>query len=210
MVIVTGHGGREIGEYIATEAASWVTLLSNEHYESRNLDYSLFTAAKYLQEAIIYLEGDMLVPGEIIGRLRTSKADMTFCVESAPVDHKIDTAVVACGQEVTELVFAEHGHLDLSNIPGAVGELLCAVKLSALASQDLAARLAASAMVGPMQLYKLFEAMLNEFSSAYVTTDGLPWIEIDAHEDLERAHKIAHRVAQLAQPSIEPGVTRQN
>ncbi|GAB7126762.1 hypothetical protein JCM19000A_12690 [Silvimonas sp. JCM 19000] len=193
---VLGHGAAELAVQIAHGFAKQpFRLINNPHYVTRNLDWSAWLALSSVQDDVIYFEGDLLVPPSLLRQLAASPADICIAVDSLSQSPSIDTVAYAAQGKVAALQFVEHGRAQLQRADGALGELICTVKLSNRARQFVVDALARLDYTGPMQLYQILERAFARFDTSYVDAEGRPWVEIDNAGDLARARDLAAAIA---------------
>lgn len=191
VVAILGHGADELERRMRQHPSDLrLSFIRNDEFTTKNLDYSLFLANSHLADSCIYFEGDMLVPPEVLTALARNSAEVCLALDSSPQSGKVDTLVIGEDFRPTRLLFAEHGNLQMREHPGALGELMCVMKLGSGAAKRLRRHLSSSMMTGPMQLYSHFEQLFAEFQTSFVDARGSPWIEIDTELDLQRAHKL--------------------
>lgn len=185
---VLGHGAAELASALfnSTHEIAF-TIKYNNSFKTRNLDWSAFLALAAQPGDVLYFEGDLLVPPSLIRELMVNPADMCIALDFAQSSTQVDTLVVIEKCMVKQLVFEEHGCLGKSSTDGAVGELICMVKLSDRARRFVVDELQESSFVGNMQLYKIFNRLLDRHTVSFIDVNGRPWIEIDNPQDFECA-----------------------
>ena len=190
VVLVLGHGAHAIRRLLEPwRSLLEVHVVENAEFDCKNLDFSLFCAREFLDGAILYYEGDLLLHPRLITSLCKSGSDITIAAGSH-VNTGYADMVVHRGSSGYFLECAEHGAL---NISGSQGEFVCAVHFSATSVVELRSKLMASVFFGPMHLYELFSTLMQSYPTTLVDSSGAPWIEIDGAADLERASGIVRK-----------------
>jgi choline kinase len=188
LVLVVGHGRTELEAHVGAQQRDMaIRFVRNDEFARYNMDYSLHLASEFLDTDLIFFEGDMLVHPSILSRMVAHPSAVCLAVDRKPHAHRVDTLVRASADRVNGLIFAEHGSLEMVEHLDAVGEFLCTIRFSREAALVLRTMLKRCKFTGPMQLYKIFDAIFSEFETGYVDTTPFPWIEIDTIEDLQRA-----------------------
>lgn len=208
LTVVIGHGGPQLKDHLGSAGHDLeFVALDNTHYVDRNLDWSAFLALSHLPGGTIYMEGDLLVPAVVFKQLWESQADLTVVVDSSMPSARPDTLVLSDGFQPRRLLFFEHEVAHYNGPMHVLGELVCLVKLSASAREYVVQELGDQSFVGPMQLYRIFDEALSHMSTAVIDIRGLPWVEIDNPEDLQRADKIVDSVMGLGKRLDEAGLS---
>ncbi len=191
LVLVVGHGRAAIeGEIDAIGARDFVTTIFNPDYR-RGSVVSLWHARAELAGGTpcLFMDADVLYHPRLIGCLLSSRHG-----DCLPVDREFeagDDPVMVCVRDGRIVEFRKRatGAFD------SVGEWPGFMRLSSPTATRLAAAL--DAMVAEGRLDEPYEEAMRRvmvgpdaapFSVEDVT--GLPWIEIDFPEDLERARTV--------------------
>jgi choline kinase len=187
VTIVSGHGSHETHRLLER----WKPLLDlnivkNEEFYRKNLDFSLLCAAKFLQERILYFEGDLLLPPELLRRFVQSRAEITVAASRTPRAQQVDALLRRKGLRIF-LECKEHGSLD---IHGSEGEFICAVGFGSRSASSLRDQLGANDFEGSMQLYSIFSRLMATEQTSLLDGSHYPWIEIDTEKDLLRAAEV--------------------
>ena len=190
-VFVIGHRGDLIKSRIGdNNKGIKITYVYNQDFATRNVDYSLYRAKETVKGfPFIYLEADLLFHPEILRKILESPHENCLCVDKTPKSHMVDTLVLG-GEGIAEkLVFKDHGNIDMLSYENAVGEFLPMIKFSRESADIIFGELVKNDFEGPFTLYDIFGRVFQMRETGYVYSDDLPWVEIDTHEDLERARK---------------------
>ena len=177
--VVTGHGAphlcRLLGERVRT--------IHNERYDETNSMYSLWLARGVASEGFVLLNGDVLFHPLLLDRLLDSPHP-----DALLVDFREDLAdpelmrVRVDGGRLAE-ISKEIAPAD------AQGENVGLLKFGAEGARALFAKADELVAAGVERRWApyAYNAIAAEYPLWTVPTDGLPWIEIDFVEDLERA-----------------------
>jgi len=199
---VVGHGGRRLTDHLrANYSALPLSIINNEHFASRNLDWSAYLALSSRQDDVLYYEGDIIAEPSILRDVAMHPGDVCIAMDPKGQSARIDTRVIADKDRVRELVFSEHGDLAKIDSGTTEGEFLCLVKLSNRAREYVVDRLERASYEGPMQLYEILNDLFRRVPSFVVSTDGRPWVEIDNREDLLRAGDVVTQILGAAAPA---------
>src|SRR5579863_6233786 len=111
---VVGHGGRRLANHLLEHySARALTIVNNNHFADRNLDWSAYLALSQPGE-VLYYEGDIIASPDIIRQVATHTGDICIAMDPACQSLRVDTRVVASKDRACELIFSEHGNLPVS------------------------------------------------------------------------------------------------
>jgi len=191
---VIGHGGRRLAYYLLAKYSGLaISIINNNHFDIRNLDWSAHLALSAERGQVIYYEGDLIASPSILRDVANHKGDVCLAMDEIGQSAKIDTRVIADGDRVRQLIFSDHGHVQ-RNSEESGDEFVCLVKLSDRARMYIVRRLAKLPFTGPVQVYEVFNCLFKRYPSFLVRTAGRPWVEIDNRADLHRASQIVRRI----------------
>jgi choline kinase len=191
-VFVIGHKGDIIKSTIGNNHKDIkITYVYNQDYATKNIDYSLYRAKEHVRGSpFIYLEADLLFHPEIMKRMLASSDENCLCVDRTCRSQMVDTLIVGSKGKVEGFIFQEHGDIrERLTKDNAVGEFLPMIRFSRDSGNMLFEELEKDDFEGPFTLYNIFEKVFKTRETGYIYSDGLPWVEIDNHDDLERARK---------------------
>lgn len=192
---VIGHGGSRIANHLLTNyCALALSIINNNCYASRNLDWSAYLALSSRSDDVVYYEGDIIASPGIIREVAMHPGDVCVAMDPTGQSARIDTRVIGDEDRATKLVFSEHGDLAKASAGSSEGEFVCLVKLSNRAREYVVGHLEKESYDGPMRLYQIFNDLFRHYPSFLVSTAGRPWVEIDNKDDLLRARDIVHRI----------------
>jgi choline kinase len=180
-VLVTGWKSKVVERRLGDEYNGVsIHYVVNRFYKETGAGYGLLLArAKWAGKPCIIMEGDQLLHPFIVWELMEGPEDCLPAKAGRP-ELVEETVVVGSRGKVDRLVWPA------SNVGGddpVVGEAIVMIKLSAENSRRLVNYLGMGEIIEP----------LNALDLHYFAT-GLPWIEIDTPEDLERAKEIHRRI----------------
>jgi choline kinase len=179
--VVTGHGAGRLRTLLGQRAR----YVHNGRYAETNSIYSLWLTRERVDGGFVLLNGDVLFHPRLLDRLLDAPQD-----DALLVDFRDDLA----DPELMR-VRAEDGRLaEISkDIPAeaADGENVGLLKFGAEGARRLFAT--ADELVGGgverQWAPYVYNAIAREHPLHVIATDGLPWIEVDFVEDLERARR---------------------
>lgn len=181
VTIVVGYQQQRLRDHLGGR----VRFIGNARYRETNSLYSLSLAREQLLAGAVIMNSDILVSRGLLGRLITAP------VEDAVL---IDTTATLADEEMK--VKTWHGFaIDFGKeLPpsDADGENVGIVKFGARGGRRLVRHIDALIAAGEVNAWAplAFRALAREWPVRAITTGGLPWIEIDFPEDLERARQI--------------------
>jgi choline kinase len=178
IVVVVGYLADEIRKYCGHS----VRYIDNTRFAATNSLYSLWLARHELTSGTVVLNSDVLVPALLIERLLLSPAPDAILVERGNNFLAEDMKVTLRGEEVVDFgkgIPPERAHAHNVGI----------AKFSASGGRELVScldQLVASGHENDWAPRAFLE--FGRWSPLIaVPTNGLPWIEIDYADDLERA-----------------------
>ncbi len=192
---VVGHGGSQIASHLLSHYPTLsISIINNTYYTQRNLDWSAYLALNSRDDDVIYYEGDIILSPSILQNVAAHEGDVCIAMDPVGQSARVDTRVIAEGNRACGLIFSEHGDLPNGEVARTEGEFVCLAKLSDRARQYVLSCLRKESYVGPMKLYKIFDALFQRYPSFVVSTGGHPWVEIDNSDDLLRAKAVVNRI----------------
>jgi choline kinase len=184
--IVVGYQQQRLRDHLGSR----VRFIENPRYRETNSLYSLWLARDAVLDGAVIMNSDILASPALIGRLA-----------GAPVEDAvlIDTASSFGDEEMKVKVwqgFAVDFGKDLP-IWDAHGENVGMLKFGPRGARRLIGHLDALVAAGQVNGWapQAFRALAQEWPLRAVSTDGVPWTEIDFPSDLERARQIARSTA---------------
>lgn len=180
IVVVIGFGGDSIREACDSE----ITFVENIHFAETSSLYSLWLAREHLSDGFVVLNSDVLFHQQLLAKLLESTRDDALLIS--------DQEATPLGDEEMKVKVREELVVDISkdiDPREADGENVGIVKFGAPGARVLVSymdELIAKGAVRDWAPRAFREYALNHPLHA-LSTDGLPWIEIDFPEDYQRA-----------------------
>jgi len=178
VTVVVGYCGDRIRRHLDSR----VRFVDNERYKCTNSLYSLWLAREELLSGALILNSDVLAQPLLFDRLLQSPAPDAILVERGEAFEAEDMKVMLNGSLVVD--FGKDLPPDRAHAHN-VG----AAKFSAEGAARLVGYLEHLVTTGHANDWVpvAFREFARQWPLTAVTTDGLPWIEIDYAEDLTRA-----------------------
>jgi choline kinase len=196
VVIVVGYRAGAVEERKAALESRYgvdITLVYNDKAEEWNNAYSLWLAREHFAEGVLMVNGDTVHP---------------VSVERTLLDHRGPDVLIAVddvkklAEEEMKVVLRADGHLQritkLMDPATANGEYIGATLLEPAAAEPLADALQATWERDPGLYYEDgYQELVNRGGKVGVAPIGaVDWVEVDDHDDLEKALRIACRINQ--------------
>ncbi|HAU8295995.1 TPA: NTP transferase domain-containing protein [Vibrio vulnificus] len=190
--IVVGHCSESLALHCQRYSKRHnISLIKNDHYASKNIDWSVYLGLTSIDEDLIYIEGDMVLQSEILMELKQSTADICLIVDQQPKSQHVDTVVRSLAERGTLFIdVKEHGFHSDTSLENALGEFVCAIKISNRARQLLLDKLTTFEFDDVIQFYSAINDILPEVSFCYRDCQQFDWVEVDNVKDLERAKEL--------------------
>ena len=180
ILVVVGHGR----EKIETLLGHRVSYVVNEDYQRTNSIYSFYLTLDSLHEDVVIMNGDVLFPAEVVKRLLESPYECVLSIDTGALLDEETMKVALEGSRVIDI---------RKDLPPdkAQGENLGVVLFRGEALTTLARVVKEMVAKGDVNRWipAAFREMLSFYPVHAVDVKGLPWIEIDFPQDLERAQK---------------------
>lgn len=180
VVVVLGYCGEQIRQHLGPTAR----YIENPRYASTNSLYSLWLAREELRTGAVILNSDVLAPPVLYERLLRAPVENALLAERGSGFVAEDMKVTLNGDLVVDL--GKHLPPERSHAHN-VG----VAKFSAAGAAHLIDELDRLVAAGHVNDWTpvAYGAFALQWPLVAVATDGLPWIEIDYHEDLTRARE---------------------
>ncbi len=191
LTLVTGYQEAEVkAELISIGADDYVETVTNPQFRDGSI-VSLYCASSAMRsgDEILFMDADVLYHPDLIQRLTTSTAGncLIYDTEFEPGDEPVKL----CLKNNRIVEFSKKANIEFDSI----GEWPGFVKWSPEAAWHIADFIDQKVNAGSVSLP--YEEAFRDYllSSAGAKSDcqditGLPWIEIDFPEDLDRAHEV--------------------
>lgn len=184
-VLIVGHLREQIMDHAGRNLGGVrIRYVENPHFKRGNI-LSLWHAREEFNDDLLLMDGDVLFHPDLLRRLIADRAESGIVVDPGFED---------TGEEMK--VVAEAGRaLDVSkkitDEPRVAGEHIGIIKLSASDAGRFRAILEGFIATGgdSLEYEEALRKLMQQTVLRVVETGGLPWVEIDFPEDLERARR---------------------
>lgn len=182
--IITGHGSESIEIF-----AKGCSIIFNEKFLDTNNIYSLALAKDITDEPFILLNSDVVFDDRILEKLITTPFEDAMMIDDVKQLADEEMKVLLDQQKIVEINKTMDPNL-------ASGEYIGLAKFSKEGARVLFNKIQGLLAEGRYNEWyeKGIEAACKEISIYGISTSGLPWIEIDNHEDLTRAQDIIKEI----------------
>jgi choline kinase len=191
VVIVVGYRAGAVEERKAGLERRYgvdITLVHNDKAEEWNNAYSMWLAREYFAEGVLMVNGDTVHPVGVERTLLGNRGpDVLLAVDD----------VKKLADEEMKVILGDDGHLSsitkLMDPAGANGEYIGATLLEPAAAEPLADALKATWERDPNLYYEDgYQELVDRGGKIAVAPIGaVDWVEVDNHDDLEKARRIA-------------------
>ena len=193
--IVIGHFGDMIRQRLGdTYNGIRIRYFHNPFYPITGAAHSLWLTREFFEgKPSIIMDGDHLIDPRLLSSLMSAPYENCMLVDDTRVVEKPSEETVVVGRDgiIKYLAWSPTGELFRMIEPeDVVGEALLIVRLEAKASMALSYEVDRHLREGRGGRFEIIEPLNNTFNrhdTWYISTQGLPWIEIDFNYDLERA-----------------------
>ncbi len=166
-----------------------ITLVYNDKAEEWNNAYSMWMAREHFAKGVLMVNGDTVHPVSIERTLLEGRgaADVLLAVDD----------VKRLAEEEMKVILGDDGHLKritkLMDPSEAGGEYIGATLLEPAAAESLADALKTTFERDPNLYYEDgYQELVNRGGRIAVAPIGeVDWVEVDNHDDLEKARRIA-------------------
>ncbi|RKY63591.1 MAG: hypothetical protein DRQ02_12465 [Candidatus Latescibacterota bacterium] len=178
--IVSGHCGKLIENF-----APACPIIENQRYENTNNIYSLWLMKDIIKEEFILFNSDVLFHEKILDKIIKSNFENAIVVD----DYK------ELGDEEMKVILNNNKLVEISKYidpKKATGEYIGISKFSKNGAKILFNKIDELIKQGKVNEWyeEAFAEIINDLSIYGVSTDGLPWIEIDDFTDLKNAQTV--------------------
>ncbi len=198
VVLVIGHFGDMIKERIGKRYANVdIHYIYNPFYPITGGVHSLWLARQFFEGKLcIIMDGDHLIDKRLLNKLIMAPYDNCMLVEDTWKMRDIkelseETVIVGRDGIIKYLAWSPTGELFRMVEPKDVtGEAVIIVKLGTSASTTLSYevdRHVREGGFGRLEIINPLNRTFEKHDTWYISTEGLPWIEIDFESDLEKA-----------------------
>lgn len=182
IVVVIGFGGESIRE----ECGNEISFVENIHFAETSSLYSLWLAREHLQDGFVVLNSDVLFHPQMLSNLLESSRDDALLIS------KTENGNAPLGDEEMKVKLEEERVVDISkdmDPAEADGENVGIVKFGPRGAKTLVGYMDRLIENGAVKDWapRAFREYAQHHPLHALSTDGLPWIEIDFPEDYQRA-----------------------
>jgi len=183
IVVVIGYLGEQIREAVAGRQG--VCTIFNPEYR-KGAVVSLWRARDYFDDDLLIMDADVLFPTELLRRLVGSHDENCFLMDTSGANDGEAQMLMAREGRTVDITRGLRGEYD------ACGESIGFLKLNQETAQVLLRLMEGAMRAGrdTIEHEELYPDLMRECRIGYVTTDGVPWTEIDFPEDVERARRM--------------------
>ena len=193
--LLIGYLGDMIKQRIGnTYAGIKIEYIYNPFYSITGGAHSLWLAREFFEgKPSIIMDGDHLIDPRLLSKLMNAPYENCMLVDDTQVLNKPteETAIVGRDGMIKYLAWSPAGELfQMVGPEDVIGEAVVIVRLGAKASTTLSYevdRYLQEGRGGKLEHIEPFNNTFKRHDTWYLSTEGLPWIEIDFDYDLERA-----------------------
>jgi L-glutamine-phosphate cytidylyltransferase len=196
IVVVIGFAG----DSIRKECGNEISFVENIHFAETSSLYSLWLARDHLADGFIVLNSDVLFHPQLLANLLDSSRDDALLISKATDE------IAPLGDEEMKVKLREELVVDISkdiDPSEADGENVGIVKFGASGAKALVGYMDQLISTGALKDWapRAFREYALHHPLHALSTDGLPWIEIDFPEDYQRAiTEVYPKIESLAGP----------
>jgi len=184
--LVVGHFGDKIRARIGDDYQGIkITYIYNPLYLTTGGAYSLWLAQRFFKgKPAIIMDGDQLIDKRLLRKLVTAPYENCLLVDQSWQPPYSEETLVIGKNGIAKSLYWNPATKGLPQ--HIIGEAVIAIKLGAEATASL------SHIMGDNmgEHIESLTKVLGKHETHYISTDGLPWIEIDSTDDLKRAQGI--------------------
>lgn len=196
VVIVTGYMHEYLSAYLDAHLnpglRSTVSTIYNPQYGTTNNIYSAYLAAEFLRHGTLLLNSDIVYHLDILKAITLSDMPAALVVDPRRGLGREEMKVLTDGTRITRI----SKQLDPAE---SCGEYIGIMAVQPSVGDALARSLSQHVAEGRTGEYyeHAIDTILSDVACSMISTNGLPFTEIDTHEDLQVAQRI---VAQIRNP----------
>ncbi len=193
--IVTGHGHRAIEEFVTVyqqrHPTIHINLIYNDVYDSTGNVVSLSKAREVFDEDFIIINSDTIFHTDLLKKLTASDHANAMIVDDVK---RLGAEEMKVRVDDNECITHVHKSLDPET---AAGEYVGILKLSKQHKQELLDSLDKMIAENQSVYYEdAIQKMIDDYNVPIkkISTDGLPVMEVDTHEDLTHAQLLIQQM----------------
>lgn len=187
IVIVVGYEKEKLFDELRDlQKTVNIKYVINEEYKKGSI-ISLWKARCELNDDVVIMDADVICEKSLLGKLIVSPKKSCFLMDADFIDTGEEQKLGVVNDRVLTITKGElNGSFDL------VGEAVGFLKLSKKDAMLLADKLSDDVKNGidNCEHEEVYDRMLNDCNVGYETVNGLPWIEIDFPEDVQKAENL--------------------
>jgi len=180
IIIVVGYEEKKVRSLIG----DGVRYIVNERFATTNSIYSFYLAMPFVKEDVLIINGDVLFHPHILKRLLEAPYKAVICIDTGAYLDEETMKVNIDGEKLMDI------SKDLPSCE-AHAENLGMVRFKKESLDVLKKVVSEMVLEGETNCWipAAFRRMLRRFPIYCIDVKGIPWIEIDFPEDLEKARK---------------------
>ena len=189
LVLVVGFHKEDVQSHARAHAGNLrLTVLENPRYQEGAI-LSLWTARSHFDEDLLIMDADVVCPLVFFDKLIRSVYKNCLLVDPSAANTGEEQMVLGKGKRV--LFITKRPSRELLDEMTCFGESVGFLKLEREAAGWLRKLLEAKIEAGVVNIEheQVYPDLFQQIQLGFEKSDGLPWIEIDTPEDLERARK---------------------
>jgi len=189
LVLVVGFQKEAVEAHARKHAGRMrLTVLENPRYPEGAI-LSLWTARSHFEDDLLIMDADVLCPPFFYERLVRSTHKNCILVDPSAANTGEEQMVL--GKENRALFITKRPSQELLSQMTCFGESIGFLKLEREAAGLLRRLLEAKVEHGSVHIEheQVYPELFQKIQMGYETSSGLPWIEIDTPQDLERARE---------------------
>jgi choline kinase len=195
VVVVAGFGDAQVRSAVSAAPADVsVRCITNPRFREGAI-LSLWTAREWLDRDVLVMDADVLCAPAMLEKLVRSPHPNCFLLDASQENTGEEQMLLVREGRVRDIVRGGSPGFEL------MGESVGFLKLEAAAAHLLRELLDARVAGGDtgIEHEQVYPDLLARVAVGFERVDGLPWIEVDFPEDVERAERqILPRIADLA------------
>ncbi len=191
-VVVTGYKGRKLREFLERKFDLEFTFIHNHVYRETNNIYSFYLGIKDVSDDIYLLNSDVFFHPGIFESLHLSAGDFLLVVDDYKQLGEEEMKVITEGSRILKIskrIPPERAHgeyIGIAKIRRNVVEVL----------KDFTEEVMEEKGAGVFY-ENAFQRMIDSgYEIHYVSTNGLPWVEVDFPHEISIAERIHRNFAQ--------------
>ena len=189
LVLVVGYRKEEVVAEARRHARNMTLTVTDNSRFREGAIFSLWSARNSFEDDLLIMDADVLSPPPAFSRLVGSIHPNCLLVDGTCADTGEEQMVLGQGDRVLQIT--KRPSSELKAALTTFGESIGFLKLSQGAAAILRRLLEEKIQAGVVSIEheQVYPDLFGQVVVGYERMDGLPWMEIDTPEDLERAEK---------------------